>query len=1233
MVSDPPEDSGETDISEEDHGVAEEPPHLTEMQGDDLENPADSEDGDYVEQTETEELLSEPIKESVQGSDEESSTYYLYYEQENDFAVSVEYTKEANLPEGVQLSVKELLPGSEEYESYYQASFEILDEELGEHTIPEIEYARFFDISLLENTEDGLAETEPEAPVTVYLQVQDVPELTGDTSASIVHFQDEAAPEVLDTELVSSFLISKGNMDGADGLEEDTADTFAFVQDHFSISGLLLAGSSQVTLPVTETINDYAGYHAVPAGISGNTGDLLDLEDGKYVIYCGSSAVPYLLDGASGTFQPKEHSAEINTHYDTFTITEVLTEGFVWNVSGRVENGVKTYEIFNSSGYLNSAYGISGYSNHLQFEINKTNNGTGVQLFGDNSRFLRGSPNGSLISNQDSGTTFYLARLVRDISDDIATRVEYTDDLSGRYLFSRETTKYDVRVLNSELKLDRPVTVYDKEMVSQFGRNDIWLIEPVSGQDYAFTVRNEKTGDFIHYGNDTAVRITQSGNSYQIHSMDWQYCLHWRNRDEAIWDANSSYSTYIYKIKRYDVYFDPTSGGVSQYTQFNPFVWHNSLAHQVVYGNFNNEALVSIPSQDDVYSNGVNGYNYLLRGWYDIYGRTSNTGISSEKTINQTLINENTDVNGTYIPAVYQGQKVTVTGDTVLYADWDGFTPWNLDRNDVSPYVIDTHLFIKTDVFDYNALFNISSTLRDTESWTLNEDSHSEFWTMNKASGRRYIFVKSGQQGKLTDLNDRKWSDSGGPNQSNGVAITGPNCYRGVAWQQILTSGITEGVLESLFTPNSNELGRYYKGTDGWLYSYDPVSGYYYYDSTLNAATYDEYSQRFYVSNHTNSSSASSGNDRTDFLPFNYGTEGTVFAQENNVDYHFGMHSEISFYLPNDTGTGGNKAVNGNSMIYRFFGDDDVWVIVTDSSGNRYLLLDLGGIHGEVFGEIDFSQGTTKIAQRGASMITTSRAQDGTLSNIIDESHTSEEQIINDSFFLPAGNYKMDFYYVERGSSESNAAIYFNIAPSYELNFAKLDPEHAATAANDSYYDIPKWNNYADFIRKYNPLAGAEFKIYEDAALTQEIKLDVQDYTRIHEQFEDGKTTYTYTSDNGVFRFKNLIPNKEYYLKEIKSPVGYNQLNFVLKGVITNDRLIISNAETGEIVLTAAPVSVTLGDITYHYVDTWITNSPGYVLPETGGPGDWLFKGGGTVIVVLCGVLLWKRKRTEVMNQ
>ena len=187
--------------------------------------------------------------------------------------------------------------------------------------------------------------------------------------------------------------------------------------------------------------------------------------------------------------------------------------------------------------------------------------------------------------------------------------------------------------------------------------------------------------------------------------------------------------------------------------------------------------------------------------------------------------------------------------------------------------------------------------------------------------------------------------------------------------------------------------------------------GYTYYDSTLNAASYNQTDRRIYVYDYIEVASISLGTDahgqrqlcgNSDFLLFNSpysnvpsgktvgttsaaGNKGDTYLYASTWDYNsqptnsvhanflYGFKTEIDFFTPDaitkDTTEADhlNQVFSGGPMEFLFTGDDDVWVTVDgaqliDNNGNPIgdsnLLFDLGGLHQVMGGSINFSTGT-----------------------------------------------------------------------------------------------------------------------------------------------------------------------------------------------------------------------------------------------------------------------------------
>ena len=494
-------------------------------------------------------------------------------------------------------------------------------------------------------------------------------------------------------------------------------------------------------------------------------------------------------------------------------------------------------------------------------------------------------------------------------------------------------------------------------------------------------------------------------------------------------------------------------------------------------------------------------YSYRLRGWYDV-------------THNQY-----------YAP----GEEVTITENTVFYADWIAATYDIGQYNAHVANTVSTNSFITTHLFDYNYLFNVLSA---NATGSISKESHAETWNIIQSgtvgykdrSSINFIFLDYGDGGALDYPNNR---------------LDGQNAFPG---EGIVTGGIYNSAIgNALFSTNDHLPGKCYLGTGDHLFQImndpnDPYYGYYYYDSARNAASYNQSDRRFYVYDYLEATSAELTSVKSDFLPLNspyantngqqlgtyvpnseharltnYVYDAKYDGDGNSVNrvstnYAFGMKMDIRFYLPNKPGEGGNLDLYGNEMRFTFSGDDDLWVLV-----DGRIALDIGGIHQAESGEINFSTGDVSVQGN----------RNATLSSVIST--------------LEPGEHTLTVMYLERGASHSNCAIYFNLAPRFGLNIQKED------------------------VLTQKLLDGTQFSIYEDAACTVPAKL-----WKSQEAYDQGvAATHVFTIENGTADIWGLGSGNTYYIRETGAPdaEGYGCANGIIRLTIGQEGIVTYNAD------------------------------------------------------------------------
>lgn len=613
---------------------------------------------------------------------------------------------------------------------------------------------------------------------------------------------------------------------------------------------------------------------------------------------------------------------------------------------------------------------------------------------------------------------------------------------------------------------------------------------------------------FTRSGSGYYVSTVENGSTYYINISDGQVLLT-ESRDEAtlltatrsgsglMLSSESRFislsdggvkladsqalSLYVVPSGEYTVIFDGQLGKAQYMGSYN---YKYGAAEKVTVSTENGYVRLPTPDETKI----PVGYPMRLNGWFDI-------------------------INSVYYDSSMFGSEIKVTANTTFYAEW---IPESYDIGQNKNVVAgqpDTSAFINTQVYDYNELFNIHSSYYNPSD---------KKWYFDTESGLGILFCDwISPEGNIGNVENKEAAIDG---VTINVEKTGGTRGNTLNFPGTITAGIAnEERINALFG-SEPVLGRIDVGEADWLYSYDPSSGYYYYNSAKHAASYNQSEQRFYV--YDNYVKIDNDASLHDFLPFNYaeytGSE-IEFAEKNNgANYWFGMKSEITFYLPHDSGVdGGNKTAFGEDMQFRFSGDDDVWVFVDGK-----LVLDLGGMHDVVYGEINFSTGEVRTGQAISS--TNIAANSASTRNEIPGLTGSKGITTTTLDQLEGGiEHTLTVYYLERGSSLSNCAVYFNLSPLYQLSLTKEDSEGN------------------------NLLAGATFKVYSDEACTTPAILYYHHDDGTFTQLPDA--TFT-TDENGYATCWGLFAGKTYYIKEINAPPGYSDMSeYVIEFSLSGD--------------------------------------------------------------------------------
>ena len=286
--------------------------------------------------------------------------------------------------------------------------------------------------------------------------------------------------------------------------------------------------------------------------------------------------------------------------------------------------------------------------------------------------------------------------------------------------------------------------------------------------------------------------------------------------------------------------------------------------------------------------------------------------------------------------------------------------------------------------------------------------------------------------------------------------------------------------------------------------------GYYEYDSSRNYAAYNANKNAFDVYNAAGVMQAGAEPHSVgQFFPFDAADE--VFKEEdgklvpngitsqNNgpLNHYFGLSMSSRFVQPKDGKTNADKP-----MTFEFAGDDDVWVFIDD-----VLVGDIGGIHTSAKLTIDFQTGEIKVND----------SPDGTLLSKFQEAKQDTTKGFKGDTFANGTNHTLKFFYLERGATDSNMRLKFNLVTVPESDIIKFDQDGGL-------------------------VEGAQFALYKTDESFADTTANPNNLLGSGTTNANGQLTLTNKADNGVINFDDLYKEyhyKYYLLKETKAPNGY----------------------------------------------------------------------------------------------
>lgn len=283
----------------------------------------------------------------------------------------------------------------------------------------------------------------------------------------------------------------------------------------------------------------------------------------------------------------------------------------------------------------------------------------------------------------------------------------------------------------------------------------------------------------------------------------------------------------------------------------------------------------------------------------------------------------------------------------------------------------------------------------------------------------------------------------------------------------------------------TNSYGKTIYTNVGLPFQYDKTTNYYTFNSNKMSAHFTDKNPAASNTNLTYSTSpqtitdlsAQGKSDNASWLPFDKETS----IATDNATYHFGMQAVIPFSM---TANGKMNAADETSadIKFDFSGDDDVWVFVDGK-----LVLDIGGIHNEMAGTMNFATNEWKVLK------STDNTNKATAGDMNDQKMTG--QLFNDKngkgvlgndreTFAATTSHTLTVFYLERGAGASNCKIKFNLPMEDSVSVKKLVSDidsNGDKISSDSQTNLDNHEFTFKLFKNDQPLANTNYIILNES--------------------------------------------------------------------------------------------------------------------------------------------------------
>ncbi len=435
--------------------------------------------------------------------------------------------------------------------------------------------------------------------------------------------------------------------------------------------------------------------------------------------------------------------------------------------------------------------------------------------------------------------------------------------------------------------------------------------------------------------------------------------------------------------------------------------------------------------------------------------------------------------------------------------------------------------------------------------------------------------------------------------------------------------GIGAGKKESLqylFDPTGGtEYKTSYTDVKG-LFQLDE-EGYYYYNMRENFAEFSQEGGNHFIlydapATIRTDAAQSVGN----FFPFNKGYEvfnllnsngglgSSVYCARNAMNHHLGMTVDVEFRQPAN-GQINNGSGEKKPMTFEFSGDDDVWVFIDD-----VLVLDIGGIHSELYGTIDFHSGDVYIGRafdsKGIPKDPTNPDRmytHTTLWELYEDAGKEDTTSWTGNTFASNTSHTLKMFYLERGNYDSSIALRFNLQPLLYQRIVKVDQK--GQALPDVEFELYPAERTEDS-------GGGSIRcLYTDDGERGKTFYVRPDYSKslVNLRTDESGSAVFLTPDGSYFNFADR-GDQYYVLKETATRSGYRAqpIDIVLHYDTTTSMLSVANRWTTGAYACSMSNVTSGGKLSYGQLDN------DGVFKPTGGDVDPNDQENGLAVAVPC---------------